>query len=113
MGIAVSQHVTQVVQGHGVVGVLLQHLAECLFGQVVFLLPLVERALQEYDVLFFFRAFGKLFCFGQGIFSFLPALETRMNLGKANVGLPVFRRILQQGFGHLDGLICFAAIRQL
>ena len=53
------------------------------------------------------------FCLGQGIFSFLPMLETRMNLGKANVGLPVFRRILQQGFGHLDGLICFAAIRQL
>ena len=113
MTVAISQHVTKIIQRHAVAGILLQHLPECLLRLVKLFLPLIDGALQEADILFFLGTPRQFFRLGDGLFRFLPFPEPHVNLRKHDVRVAVIRSALEHGLGQLYALIGFAVIGHL
>ena len=102
-GALVGQHVAEVIEGHGVGGVQIEHLAEELLGGLVVLLPLGQLAAQEEQVDAVFLLGGQRLGLVEGIFGVLPAAQAGVHLGQGDPDDAIIVGVVEQPLGHEPG----------
>ena len=106
----VGEHVAEIVECGGVVGVEIEGLAEELLGRLVVLLPFVQRALEEEQIDAVVGLDGEGRGLGVGVFGIFPAAHLGVELSQLHPHLAVAVGVVEERLGHVEGFLVFALL---